>query len=143
MNSEHNKRAQAELDWINEGMPSNEERFEELNNFFGDYEKAGRFDGDIDLLWREYIHLAYLLCRVIKVENYWPYFHELDCDDEFYGEPQRWTRTHVKIWNYNDVCLGLFIDEGLTECQDDDPWDQVPLRYMKVNKIITCYELVK
>lgn len=64
----------------------------------------------------------------VRVLVYQDYYDEgIKFIDEIKGEDRRWYRKNTLIfYNYNDEkYYSIYYDQGLTECQENDFWEQV------------------
>lgn len=66
-----------------------------------------------------------------------------DCDGILDCGEGRWVEHVTVIFEYKGKYYGLDFDEGLTECQENEYWKQVPKMYKKIQVIRYTYEEVK
>ena len=61
-----------------------------------------------------------------------------------YGENRRWTRTATTIFKVGDRYFALIWEQGLTECQENEFWEQpYEVEKKEYEKTITVTEWIK
>lgn len=63
--------------------------------------------------------------------------------DTFKHGEGRWTKRLTAMFEYKGMYYGLTYDRGLTECQENEYWKQVPKMYKKIQVIRYTYEEVR
>lgn len=66
-----------------------------------------------------------------------------DSDDEITHGSGRWTEQVTAIFEYKGKYYGLSYDRGLTECQENEYWKQVPKLYEKKQVVRYTFKEVK
>lgn len=69
----------------------------------------------------------------------------ITCIGEIKGGNDRWTRTNLLIFEVDGRHFQLKYVQGLTECQENEYWSQIPIEVKKVEKtiIVTDWEKIK
>lgn len=60
--------------------------------------------------------------------------HEVDTE---YGDNRRWSRSVASVVELKGRFFIIEWEEGLTECQDDEMWEQCPKEVVLVKKVRT------
>lgn len=60
--------------------------------------------------------------------------------EEIEGEDRRWSRTNQVIFNVDGRYFELTYEHGLTECQENEYWSQIPIEVKKVEKTIVVID---
>ena len=65
------------------------------------------------------------------------------CDKFFSRGSSRWFDSRTALYEYQGFFYGLNWDQGLTECQENEYWSQVPKKYKRVEIKTYTFEEVK
>ena len=103
----------------------------ELQKFPFDYEKD--YGEQLACAYHNKQYISEEVCRHICWER----------DDVLELGEGRWMKHLTAMFEYKGMYYGLYYDEGLTECQENDYWKQVPKLYKKIQVICYTYEEVK
>lgn len=71
------------------------------------------------------------------------HFDGVESVSSIQGENRRWSRNNIEIFEVDGRYFGLDWEEGLTESQEDEVYEQVASEYEKIERIITDYTLKK
>lgn len=103
----------------------------ELQKFPFDYNKD--YGEQLACAYHNKQYISEEVCRHIC----WERDDVLEC-----GEG-RWMKHLTAMFEYKGMYYGLYYDEGLTECQENDYWKQVPKMYNKIEVTTYTFEEVK
>ena len=103
----------------------------ELQTFPFDYKKD--FGEQLACAYHNKQYISEEACREICWES----------DNEIVHGSGRWTEQVTAVFGYKGKYYGLTYDRGLTECQEDEYWKQVPKMYKKIQVVRYTFKEVK
>lgn len=103
----------------------------ELQTFPFDYEKD--YGEQLACAFHNKQNISEEVCKHICWEH----------DDTLCHGEGRWSRHLTAMFEYKGKYYGLDYDEGLTECQENEYWKQVPRLYKKKEVTTYTFEEVK
>lgn len=103
----------------------------ELQTFPFDYEKD--YGEQLACAFHNKRYISEEVCEHIRYES----------DDNLEHEDRRWCRCVTAIFEYKGKYYGIDYDQGLTECQENQYWKQIPQLYKRREITRYTYDVVK